>query len=78
MFVLIGNKANLFNELEIKERDAKKFANILHANFFLSSEKNEQRELQDFLDFIFHDYIRIYNGRLANGRNRREKRQCLV
>ena len=88
MFVLIGNKADLRNEWEIKESDAKKFANILHAKFFLSSAKNEQRELQDFLDGVFQDYIRIYNGRFPNQerprninlnrRNRREIRQCFV
>ena len=86
MFVLIGNKADLRDKWEIKESDAKKFANILHANFFLSSAKKEQRELQDFLDGVFQDYIRIYNGRFPNQerqrvinlnqRNRRQIRQC--
>ena len=86
MFVLIGNKADLRDKWEIKESDAKKFANILHAKFFLSSAKKEQRELQDFLDGVFQDYIRIYNGRFPNQerqrvinlnqRNRRQIRQC--
>ena len=86
MFVLIGNKADLRDKWEIKESDAKKFANILHSKFFLSSAKKEQRELQDFLDGVFQDYIRIYNGRFPNQerqrvinlnqRNRRQIRQC--
>ena len=88
MFVLIGNKADLRDKWEIKESDAKKFANIFHAKFFLSSAKKEQRELQDFLDGVFQDYIRIYNGRFPNQerqrvinlnqRNRRQIRQCFV
>ena len=34
MFVLIGNKADLLDKFEIKEKDAKKFAEILNAKFF--------------------------------------------
>ena len=61
MFVLIGNKADLRDKWKIKESDAKKFADILHAKFILTSAKNEPKILQEFLDKIFIDYIRLYN-----------------
>ena len=61
MFVLIGNKADRFEEWEIRESDAKEFANILHAKFFLSSAKNDPDLFQDFLDGVFQDFIKIYN-----------------
>ena len=35
-FVLIGNKADLYEQWEIKEKHAKKFAQILNAKFFFS------------------------------------------
>ena len=60
MFVLIGNKADLYDKWEIKESDAKKFADILHAKFLLSSAKNEPERFQEFLDGVFQDYIKLY------------------
>ena len=61
MFVLIGNKADRFEDWEINERDAKEFANILRAKFFLSSIKNERYLLNNFLDGVFQDFIKIFN-----------------
>ena len=60
MFVLIGNKADLFENWEIKESDAKKFADILQAKFFLSSAKKNPELFREFLDKVFEDYIRIH------------------
>ena len=61
MFALIGNKADRYDEWEINERDAKEFANILRAKFFLSSIKNERYLLNNFLDGVFQDFIKIFN-----------------
>ena len=92
MFALIGNKADRYEEWEINERDAKEFANILRAKFFLSSIKNERYLLNNFLDGVFKDFLkicdkhqdpiireRIRNIYLDNGnrQNRRNRRnQC--
>ena len=53
MFVLIGNKSARYDKWEIKESDAKKFADIIHAKFFLSSVKNEPERFRQFLDGVF-------------------------
>ena len=60
MFVLIGNKSDRYDKWEIKESDAKKFADIIHAKFFLSSVKNEPERFRQFLDGVFQDYIKLY------------------
>ena len=73
MFVLIGNKADLLDKFEIKEKDAKKFAEILNAKFFLSSVKNSAISLKEFIDGVFQDYIKLYNERLDPDLLRREE-----
>ena len=73
MFVLIGNKADLLDKFEIKEKDAKKFAEILNAKFFLSSAKNSAISLNEFIDGVFQDYIKLYNERLDPDLIRREE-----
>ena len=56
-FVLIGNKADLVDRWEIKEKDAQKFAEIIHAKFFLASAKTNQTEFTEFMDGVVEDYI---------------------
>ena len=73
MFVLIGNKSDLLDKFEIKEKDAKKFAEILNAKFFLSSAKNSAISLKEFIDGVFQDYIKLYNERLDPDLIRREE-----
>ena len=48
MFVLIGNKADLRDKWEIKESDAKKFANILHAKFFYQVRRKNKENFKIF------------------------------
>ena len=84
MFLLIGNKTDLHDKWEIKESDVKKFADIIHAKFILTSAKDGPALLQDFLDSAFIDYLRKanegqenQNQRInLNHRNRREIRPC--
>ena len=88
-FVLIGNKADLHEKWEIKEKDAKKFAQILNAKFFLASAKDEPDKFKIFMDGFFEDYIKRHKDELeqiqANqqqrliGRpnpNRRRRKHC--
>ena len=63
-FVLIGNKADLPEQWEIKEKDAKKFAQILNAKFFLASAKDEPDKFKIFMDGFFEDYIKIHKDEL--------------
>ena len=56
-FVLIGNKADLKDQWEIKEKDANKFAQILNAKFFLASAKNDPDKFRKFMDEFFEEYI---------------------
>ena len=84
MFLLIGNKADLHDKWEIKESDAKKFADIIHAKFILTSAKYGPALLQDFLETAFKEYLRKFNEEIdnqnqrinLNHRNRREIRPC--
>jgi len=68
-FLLIGNKADLSDKWEIKEKDAKKFAEIMKSKFFLSSAKNKPGELKQFLDEFFLEYINKYKLELENPQN---------
>ena len=63
-FVLIGNKADLHEQWEIKEKDAKKFAQILNAKFFLASAKDEPDKFKIFMDGFFEDYIKRHKDEL--------------
>ena len=56
-FVLIGNKADLPEQWEIKEKDAERFAQILKVRFFLASAKNEPDNFRKFMDEFFGEYI---------------------
>ena len=90
MFVLIGNKADLYDKWKIKESDAKKFADILQAKFFLSNAKNEPVRFREFLDQVFQEYIKLYfegsdlpnqirqQNIILNRRNRRRARLCYI
>ena len=70
MFILIGNKSDLRDKWEIKESDAKKFADILHAKFYLSSTKDDPRLIQEFLDRTFLDIFKKFNEELNNHERR--------
>ena len=63
-FLLIGNKADLSDKWEIKEKDAKKFAQILNAKFFLASAKDEPDKFKIFMDGFFEDYIKRHKDEL--------------
>ena len=68
-FILVGNKSDLSDNWEIREKTGKKFAEILKARFFLSSAKTGAKQFQQFLDDFFENYIRIYNDRINNNNN---------
>jgi len=63
-FVLIGNKADLKDQWEIKEKDANKFAQILNAKFFLASAKNDPDKFRKFMDEFFEEYIQKHKEEL--------------
>ena len=65
-FLLIGNKADLSDEWEIKENVAKKFAEIIKSKFFISSAKNVPEQFKMFLDEFFKEYIKVYKPELEN------------
>ena len=87
-FLLIGNKADLSDNLEIKENVAKKFAEIIKSKFFLSSAKNAYENFKMFLDEFFKEYIKAYKPELENqpirpriqnlnNRNNRRRTTCV-
>ena len=88
-FVLIGNKADLYEQWEIKEKDAKKFAEILNTKFFLASAKSEPDKFKIFMDEFFEEYIKRHKEELERiqvnqqqraiglpNRNRRRRNHC--
>ena len=59
-FILVGNKSDLFENEEIREEDAVKFAEILNAKFSLISAKDYSYGWQYFLENAFIDYIKKF------------------
>ena len=58
-FILVGNKSDLFDNEEIREEDAVKFAEILNAKFSLISVKENPWGWQYFLENSFIDYYKL-------------------
>ena len=58
--ILVGNKSDLFENEEIREEDAVKFAEILNAKFSLISVKVNPFRWQNFLENAFIDYIKNF------------------
>ena len=59
-FILVGNKSDLYENEEIREEDAVKFAEILNAKFSLISVKVNPLGWQNFLENAFIDYIKNF------------------
>ena len=73
-FVLIGNKEDLSDQWQIREKDAKKFAEIIHAKFFLSSAKTAPDKFKKFLDDFFEDYITKHKEELEQAQANQRQR----
>ena len=58
--ILVGNKSDLYDNEEIREEDAVKFAEILNAKFSLISAKVNPFGWQNFLENAFIDYIKNF------------------
>ena len=58
--ILVGNKSDLYENEEIREEDAIKFAEILNAKFSLISVKVNPFRWQNFLENAFIDYIKNF------------------
>ena len=58
--ILVGNKSDLFENEEIREEDAVKFAEILNAKFSLISAKVNPFGWQNFLENTFIYYIKNF------------------
>ena len=58
--ILVGNKSDLFENEEIREEDAVKFAEILNAKFSLISVKENPFGWRYFLENSFIDYIKNF------------------
>ena len=76
-YVLIGNKADLYGEWEVKESDAKKFATILKAKFFLSSARNASHDFKVFIDEFFKEYIENHKEDLEQEANRLNQQRAV-
>ena len=55
--ILIGNKSDRSDYLEIKEKEAKKFAEIINAKCFIASAKDEPEKFRIFLNDYLEEYI---------------------
>ena len=80
--VLVGNKSDLFDNFEIKEKEGIEFAKILNAPFYLASCKTNSNGLMEFLDNYFRKYITEHKDEFERlqqhiqplNRNRRRRR----
>ena len=70
-YILIGNKADLIDKWEIKEKEGEKFAEIMNAKFFLSSAKCEPEKFKVFLDEYIEEYIKLHTEELEINRQQR-------
>ena len=57
--ILVGNKAELYENEEIREEDGKKFAKIINAKFALVTAKEDGPYWNNFLENGLKDYIKI-------------------
>ena len=57
--ILVANKAELYENEEIREEDAKKFAKIINAKFALVSAKEDDNYWSNFFEKALRDYIKI-------------------
>ena len=48
-FFLVGNKADLFEQEQVKEEEAKEYASSINAEFYLTSAKNNIRITELFV-----------------------------
>ena len=79
--ILIGNKSDLKDNWQIKEKEGIEFAKILNAEFYLSSCKTNSSDLRDFLNNYFQNFITNNRDELENNdryriqpaRNRRRR-----
>ena len=60
---IIGNKKDLYLNMEVEEVEGKNFADSYNAKFVLTSAKDDPKSINDFLDILFEDYIRKNNGK---------------
>ena len=81
-YILIGNKADLIDRWEIKEKEGKQFAEIMNTKFFLSSAKIEPEKFKIFLDEYIEEYIKQHQEEFVINRqqnvvnlNRNERRR---
>jgi small GTP-binding protein len=59
---IIGNKKDLYQNMEVEEEEGKKIAELYNAKFALTSAKDDPDSINNFLDILFEDYIRKNNG----------------
>ena len=57
--ILVGNKSDLYENEEVREQDAKKFAQIIKAKFVLVSAKTDDLHWNDFFENALRDYIKF-------------------
>lgn len=60
---IIGNKKDLYQNMEVEEEEGKKIAELYNAKFALTSAKDDPDSINNFLDILFEDYIRKNSGR---------------
>ena len=68
--VLVGNKTDLYDKYEIKEKEAEELAKALKAPFILSSAKNNSEGFKRFFDNFLEDYIIQHREELENAGQR--------
>ena len=57
--ILVANKAELYENEEIREEDGKKFAKIINAKFALVTAKEDGPYWNNLLENALKDYIKI-------------------
>ena len=68
--VLVGNKSDLYDKYEIKDKEAEELAKVLKAPLVLSSAKNNSEGFKRFFDNFLEDYIIQHREELENAGQR--------
>ena len=79
ILAVVGNKKDLYQNEEISEEEAQKFADGINAKFTISSAKEEPLVFIEFLEELFIDYIKkIYNKKPNLPRNLSLKKKDII
>ncbi len=63
---IVGNKIDLFEQMEVNKKEGEKYANEIEAFFKETSAKEDPKGFLDFLNELIEEYVAKYNNSSQN------------